>query len=59
MPVFIYSLSYADGCEWMLLVSTLIPVILGIILGNIDQEFNKSFGPGVAALLLLLGWNIG
>lgn len=59
MPVFIYSLSYADGCEWMLLVSTLIPVILGIILGNIDQEFNKSFGPGVTALLLLLGWNIG
>ena len=59
MPVFIYSLSYADGCEWMLLVSTLIPVILGIILGNIVQGFHKISGTGVAALLPLLGWNIG
>lgn len=59
MPVFIYSLSSAEGFEWMSLISTLIPVILGIILGNIDQEFHKLFGPGVAALLPLLGWNIG
>ncbi|TLQ49011.1 hypothetical protein FEZ33_02975 [Ruoffia tabacinasalis] len=43
----------------MLLVSTLIPVILGIILGHIVQGFRKIFGTGVAALLLLLGWNIG
>lgn len=59
VPVFIYSLSSAEGFEWMSLISTLIPVILGIILGNIDQEFHKLFGPGVAALLPLLGWNIG
>lgn len=36
MPAFINSLFSAEGFEWMSLISTLIPVILGIILGNIE-----------------------
>lgn len=59
VPVLIYSLSSPGGFEWISLVSTLIPVIAGMILGNLDPEFHKLFGPGVSALLPLLGWNIG
>lgn len=43
----------------MPIVSTFIPLIIGIVLGNIDQEFNTIFGTGVSVLTPILGWNLG
>lgn len=42
-----------------LLSIPLIPLIVGIILGNIDTDFAKVFTPGIGAILPLLGWNLG
>lgn len=61
-PIFVFSLvvgTAGGGMDWTPLITTLIPLIIGIVLGNIDQEFGKVFSPGIGAILPLLGWNLG
>lgn len=62
VPMLVYSI-YASGSvagiDWMPIVSTLVPLLVGIILGNIDEGFTALFSPAVGALLPLLGWNLG
>lgn len=41
------------------LISTLIPLIFGLVLGNMDPGVGKLFGPGIGLLLPILGWQIG
>lgn len=59
IPVMIYSIGGQGNIEWMPIVSTLIPLILGIILGNIDPDFNTLFKGTVKVLLPVLGWAMG
>lgn len=61
-PIFVYSFvagSAGGGMDWTPVITTLIPLIIGIILGNIDPEFGAVFAPGIGAILPLLGWNLG
>lgn len=61
-PIFIYSLiagSAGGGMDWTPVITTLVPLIIGVILGNIDPEFGEVFSPGIGAILPLLGWNLG
>ncbi len=55
----IYSSGSVVGIDWMPIISTLIPLLVGIILGNIDEGFTQLFSPTIGALLPLLGWNLG
>ncbi|WP_161878198.1 2-keto-3-deoxygluconate permease [Alkalibacterium sp. MB6] len=61
LPTFIYSFVFASGgnVDWTPVLSILIPLILGIIVGNIDRGFYKLFGPAIGGLLPILGWNLG
>ena len=61
VPTIIYSLmmSGGGGIDWMPVISILIPLIVGIALGAIDRGFSKLFSPGIAALLPIMGWNLG
>ena len=61
LPTILYSFIYSGGggIDWTPVVSILIPFIVGLALGNIDPNFTELFGPGVSALLPLLGWNLG
>jgi len=56
-----YSLASAAGAEldWMPVLSSLIPIAVGMLLGNLDKKFATLFAPGVSVLLPILGWNIG
>ncbi len=47
------------GIDWMPIISIFLPLVLGIILGNIDSEFGKVFGAVMPASLMLLGWLLG
>ncbi|MGO4936771.1 2-keto-3-deoxygluconate permease [Fundicoccus sp. Sow4_H7] len=58
-PMIVYAFSGRGSIDWMPIVSTFIPLIIGIVLGNIDQEFNTIFGTGVSVLTPILGWNLG
>lgn len=59
VPMFIYGLVGDGGFDWVPVVSTLIPLIAGLILGNIDSSFRDLFGSGVSLLIPILGWNLG
>lgn len=59
VPMLVYALSGRGEIDWMPIVSTLIPLILGIILGNLDKDFSGLFGKGIGVLIPVLGWNIG
>lgn len=43
----------------MPIISILIPLFLGMLLGNLDKEFNNIFGAGITVLTPILGWNLG
>lgn len=63
VPIIVYSI-YASGggmggIDWMPIISTLLPLLLGMILRSIDSGFEGLFGPAVGTLLPLLGWNLG
>jgi len=47
------------GVDWMPVISVFLPLVVGIILGNLDQEFGKLFGACMPALMILLGWLLG
>lgn len=59
IPVMIYSIGGQGNIEWLPIASTLIPLILGIVLGNLDPDFNKLFDGTITVLLPLLGWAMG
>lgn len=59
LPMFIYAISGQGEISWMPIVSTVIPLILGIVLGNLDKDFTALFDKGISVLLPLLGWKIG
>ena len=47
------------GVNWMPVISVLVHLILGMILGNIDSSFSDIFAKCLPALLMLLGWTLG
>ena len=61
-PIIVFSIiagASGGGIDWTPVFTTLIPLFIGIILGNIDTEFSDVFTPGIGAILPLLGWNLG
>jgi 2-keto-3-deoxygluconate permease len=59
LPMLIYALGSGGSVDWMPIISIIIPLILGVILGNLDPNFRDLFAGGVPILLPILGWNIG
>ena len=47
------------GVNWWPVISVFVPLILGMILGNIDPSFSDIFSKTMPALLMLLGWTLG
>lgn len=59
-PVLLYGIvGSSSSLELMPIISTLIPLFVGMLLGNVDDNFSKLYAPGITMLLPLLGWNIG
>lgn len=62
IPLIIMSTYVYGGLEdvdWMPVISVFLPLVVGIILGNLDEEMSKIFGLCMPALLILLGWLLG
>lgn len=59
IPVLIYSFDGQGAVDWLPIVSTIIPLLLGILLGNLDTDFKDFFAGTIPILLPLLGWNMG
>lgn len=59
VPMIVYGFASGGGMDWMPVISTLIPMAAGIILGNLDPQFRTFFMPALPGLTFLMGWNLG
>jgi len=55
----VYGIASGGGMDWTPVISTLIPMIAGVVLGNLDPKFKSFFMPALPALTFLMGWNLG
>ncbi len=58
-PIFVFSISQGGGVDWAPIISTIIPIIAGIIIGNLDKELSKMFSSIVGVLMVFMGWSFG
>lgn len=59
LPIMILNSASGVGIDYMNIVATLVPFLLGILLGNLDPNFQKLFSPGTVILLPFLGISFG
>ncbi|NLP22766.1 MAG: 2-keto-3-deoxygluconate permease [Erysipelotrichaceae bacterium] len=58
-PMLVYSITNGGSVDWTPIVSTIIPIILGMIIGNLDKDMASLFSPGLPLLMPFLGWSVG
>lgn len=58
-PMLVFGLSQATAIDWMPILSTLIPILLGMLVGNLDENMAKFLAPGVGLLTPFMGWSFG
>lgn len=59
IPVMILNASRGVGIDYLHVLATLVPFLLGIFFGNIDMNFQKMFASGTMILLPFLGFSFG
>lgn len=58
-PMILFSLFSPLQIDYMPIISILIPMILGFVIGNLDLDFKQLFSPVITAIMPLLGWSLG
>ncbi len=58
-PLLIFSISMSGGVDWNPIISTLIPIVIGIAIGNLDKELASFLGSSVKVLTIFMGWSFG
>lgn len=58
-PLFVFSITQGGAVDWTPIISTLIPIIAGIAVGNLDKELAKMFSSIVGVLMIFMGWSFG
>lgn len=59
IPVMILNSASGVGIDYLSVLATLLPFLIGIALGNLDGNIRKLFAPGTAILLPFLGTSFG
>lgn len=59
LPLLILNMNAGSGFDIMIAITTLVPFVVGMILGNIDPNIQKLFAPGTPIILILLGFTFG
>lgn len=58
-PIFVFSITQGGGIDWTPIISTFIPIVLGVIVGNLDKELGKMFSSIIGVLMIFMGWSFG
>lgn len=58
-PMIIFATAMGGDVDTMSIVSSLIPLALGIVLGNVDTDFRQLTQPALGILMPFLGWGLG
>lgn len=59
VPMIVYGIASGGGMNWTPVISTLIPMVAGVVFGNLDPKFKDFFMPALPGLTFLMGWNLG
>lgn len=59
LPLLIINRSQGTGADWLPIISILFPLLLGVVLGNLDDNFTKFFNPGTAIMTPFFGIALG
>jgi 2-keto-3-deoxygluconate permease len=58
-PIFVFSIIRGGTLDWMPILAVLIPILLGLLIGNLDKDLAKMFGGMVGPLTPFMGWSFG
>lgn len=58
-PMFVYGICKVAPIDWTPIVSSVIPLVVGMVLGNFDKELKKFFAPAIRILVPFMGWSFG
>lgn len=58
-PIIVYSVAQSQAIDFMPIISTLIPLALGILVANFDKEFAGIFKGSTTMLTPFMGWSFG
>ncbi len=58
-PIFVFSVTQGGSIDWMPIIATLIPIVLGLVIGNLDKDLAKLFGGMLGPLTPFMGWSFG
>ncbi|MBE7683190.1 2-keto-3-deoxygluconate permease [Paenibacillus sp. P13VS] len=59
IPVMILNSASGIGIDYASVIATLLPFLIGMLLGNLDSSIQKMFAPGTLILLPFLGTSFG
>ncbi|MDK8193888.1 2-keto-3-deoxygluconate permease [Paenibacillus sp. UMB7766-LJ446] len=59
IPIMILNSASGVGIDYLSVLATLVPFLIGILLGNLDSNIQKMFAPGTLILLPFLGTSFG
>ena len=59
VPICVLSFSNSGGLNYMALLASIIPFLLGMLLGNLDPEIRALFAPAGTIILPFLGFCLG
>lgn len=59
VAMLIFGLSQPTNIDYMSIVSLIIPLILGVAIGNIDKDLGKFISTGMPFMIFALGWSVG
>ena len=58
-PIIVYSVAQSQAIDFSPIISTLIPLILGILIANFDKDFASIFKGSTTMLTPFMGWSFG
>lgn len=58
-PMLVFSIAQSTPVDWTPILSTLVPIIFGMIVGNLDKKMADYLAPGVVVLTPFMGWVFG
>lgn len=58
-PIFVFSITQGGGINWIPILSTLIPIAAGLVIGNLDKDMAKMFSSALGVLTPFMGWSFG
>ncbi len=59
VPLLLMGLAGGQGLDYMIIIATLAPFLLGMLLGNLDADLRKFLAPGGVIVLPFLGFCFG